>query len=259
MLNCLILNLAGPMMSFGLSRKAHRGPTDVIPAKSLITGLLGNALGWQRGRHQDQLNRLQDRLVIAARTNHAMRPNSFLEDYQRAQLSSDDAAWTTSGKRFRRASPRESLQNPHIRLQSYIADGHVTIAARLDPPDEDPTASELAAALQYPERPLFIGRKTCLPTQFIFQDLVETDSAIEALLGVPLSPGTPPGPPLITRWESRETLPGAVVERSYPAPGVIDWYSHLESGWIWWLEAQLPQGSFAAEPELPGLTPLENS
>ena len=70
----------------------------------------------------------------------------------------------------------------HIRLRDYFADARHTIALTLTPETESPTLEALAEALKLPERPLFIGRKNCLPSAPVFAGLIEADNIIDALL-----------------------------------------------------------------------------
>ena len=61
----LHLRLAAPLMAFGGVKIDHVGLTREFPSVSALTGLLANALGWQRDegeRHQD----LQNRLIFGA-------------------------------------------------------------------------------------------------------------------------------------------------------------------------------------------------
>jgi CRISPR-associated protein Cas7/Cse4/CasC subtype I-E len=66
MIRCLLLVLEGPMLSFGVEMVDARGPVGDFPAASLLTGMLGNALGWRRS-DSDRLGALQQRLRFAAR------------------------------------------------------------------------------------------------------------------------------------------------------------------------------------------------
>lgn len=49
----------------------------------------------------------------------------------------------------------------HQRYRDY--DSLCVVALRLESPDQVPTLDDLAKALDEPARPLFIGRKPCLP------------------------------------------------------------------------------------------------
>ena len=173
----LILVLEGPLMSFGREAVDARGPVGEFPAASMLTGMLANALGWRREqRHQHQ--RLQARLIFAARLDRA---GSRLADFQTAQLAQSDRGWTTRGAPEGRAGGSGTYNAPHIRMRDYDSDKRVTVALRLGEPDEAPDLPELAAALREPARPLFLGRKSCLPTAPVLDRSVEAETLLEAL------------------------------------------------------------------------------
>jgi CRISPR system Cascade subunit CasD len=188
----LILRLEASLMSFGGTMIDANGPTLDLPIRSMVTGLIANALGWhrvERNRHQS----LQDRLVMGARLD---RPGTAVRDFQTALLFEDDQGWTTRGTPEGRSkspsysrgrSGRKELN--HIRQRHYRADAFVTIAVRLDPPDGEPTLADVESALKAPARPLFIGRKSCLPSRPILSEPpVEAENLLTALRLAPLAP-----------------------------------------------------------------------
>ena len=62
----------------------------------MLTGLLANALGWRRvevERHQ----RLQDRLVFAARIDREPHGGARLTDFQSVAINNSEQGWTTRG------------------------------------------------------------------------------------------------------------------------------------------------------------------
>ena len=250
--NCLTLNLVAPMMSFGTSRQAQHGPTDILPAKSMITGLLGNALGWDRLINASDLNGLQARITLAARLNHDLHAHHFLHDFQTVQVSPEDRAWTTSGRPAKRTSERSTLQQHHIRHQHYLSDANVTAVVRLSDPEAEPTVSQLAQALTFPERPIFIGRRCCVPSQYLLHSTSEHETAIAALMDTPL-PEILAGPPNLarTRWETSEEHPDLTPQRTLQRTGVVEWRTHHEAGWTWWHEADLEPDLFPQHPPEP--------
>ena len=156
----LIINLEAPLMSFGGETVDNLGVIRPFPAVSMLTGLLANALGWrriERQRHQD----LQDRLVFAARIDRESYGGLIMQDFQSAAINNTEQGWTTRGRPEGRAGG--TYQN-HLRYRDYHADMRVTVALRLEPPDGDPALDALGEALLEPARPLFIGRKPCLPS-----------------------------------------------------------------------------------------------
>ena len=179
----LLLRLEAPLMAFGSVAIDNIGGTDQLPSASLLTGLLGNALGYKRSEGS-RLQALQARLHYAVRAD---RPGHIMQDFQTAQLAKDDKAWTTRGAPAGRDGGAKTYASPHIRYRQYHADASVTVAIHLEPESDPPTPSECATALNTPARPLFIGRKPCLPSEPLLLGLVEADSLIDSLKQVPLS------------------------------------------------------------------------
>lgn len=171
----LRLVLEGPLLAFGGEAVDALGVVEDFPAASMLTGLLANALGLQR-HHRAALARLQERLHYAARID---REGHRLTDFQTAQLGKDDQGWTTHGAPEGRAGA--TYGSPHIRRRDYDADKRVVVALRLDDADEAPTLADLAAALDEPARPLFLGRKPCLPSSRICAGIVEGETLLDVL------------------------------------------------------------------------------
>jgi CRISPR system Cascade subunit CasD len=177
----VLMRLDAPLMAFGREMVDATGPTRGDPDVSLLTGLFANALGWRREeaeRHQA----LQDRLLHAARID---REGAALIDFQTAQLARTDKSWTTRGVPEGRAGSAETYKSPHLRYRHYCADACLTLAVTLRNPDAPPSLDELAAALDEPARPLFIGRKPCLPAGPLKIAVIESASLVAALDSVP--------------------------------------------------------------------------
>jgi CRISPR system Cascade subunit CasD len=173
----LRLVLEGPLLAFGGEAVDSLGVIEAFPAASMLTGLLANALGWQR-HHRAALGRLQQRLHYAARID---REGQTLTDFQTAQLGAKDQGWTTRGVPEGRDGGVATYGSPHIRRRDHDADKRVVVALRLNDADEAPTLTDLAAALDEPARPLFLGRKPCLPSARINAGIVEATSLLDAL------------------------------------------------------------------------------
>ena len=179
----LIMRLEAPLMACGGETIDNYGVIRPFPAVSMLTGLLANALGWRRiegERHQ----RLQDRLVFAARIDREPAGHARLQDYQTARLTSAKH-WTTRGEPEGRLGGG-GASFTHLRFRDYFADMRLTVSLRVEPPETRPTLDELAAALERPARPLFIGRKPCLPSAPLFCSFKDGDTALTALLAVPV-------------------------------------------------------------------------
>ena len=184
----LILRLDAPLMAFGGVAIDQVGPTRDFPAASMLTGLIGNALGW-RWPDGEAHRALQDRLLFAARRDREGRP---LTDTQNARLSKADKGWTTHGAPEGRDGA--SYDAPHRRVRDYHADASVRVALRLDPAEAKPTLDDLATAFDRPARPLFVGRKPCLPSKPLLAPepdrWVEAETAHAALCAIPAEPGS---------------------------------------------------------------------
>lgn len=221
----LILRLQGPLMSFGDVAIDEIRPTRRLPARSMLTGLLANALGWAH-RDVDKLARLQERLRFAARLD---REGQGLVDFQTAELSQDDPLWTTRGVPAERAGGAASYSGPALRHRHYRADAAVTVALMLVPAGEAPDLGALEAAVRRPERPLFIGRKGCLPSRPVLDRLVEVESLVAALDQVaPLGREQASEGPLVIETEDQPGEPDA--QRLIAVADRRDWRLGLHAG-----------------------------
>ena len=190
----LVLRLDAPMMSFGTTAVDHRGLTQRMPALSMLTGLICNGLGY-RHAESARTQRLQERLQFASRQDRA---GSELQDYQTVDLGdlttfpAGPFGWTTRGVRDKRVG--SVADRTHIRKRDYLADAVHTVVLMLDPADEDPTLDQVAEALRRPARPLFLGRKCCLPARPLLDGQIEAESLVEALRLVPRDQRADAGP-----------------------------------------------------------------
>jgi len=235
-------------MAFGGTMIDANGPTRDLPIRSMVTGLVANALGWRRGE-RERHHGLQQRLVIGARLDRA---GEELRDFQTAQLGAKDRGWTTRGEPEGRAGGADTYKSPHIRRRHYRADAFVTLALRLDPPDGSPTLDEVAAALAVPARPLFIGRKPCLPSRPVLSEAaVEAASVLDALLKTGIEPA--PHPPRRRRNipdSVRVILPPAEHPADYRTvrketiADVRDWVAGVHAGETRLSVLALPRGDF---------------
>lgn len=182
----LLMRLEAPLIAFGGETIDNYGVIRDFPALSMVTGLLANALGYRR-EESELHSRLQSRLVVGARLDSEIQR---LTDFQTAQLGASDKGWTTWGAPEERRGGPDSYKSPHLRYRDYYASLNVLVALRLEPATESPTLGDLAQALDRPARPLFIGRKTCLPSRRVFAGWQDAPNILEALKAVPFPQGT---------------------------------------------------------------------
>ena len=243
-------------MAFGGETIDNYGVIRWFPAASMLTGLFANALGWRRiecKRHQ----RLQERLVFAARIDREPAGGVRMRDYQTVLLYEDEEGWTTRGHpEGRKKSPSYQPIPPDNRraltwqrYRDYFADMRVTVALRLKPEDESPTLDELKDALEEPARPLFIGRKPCLPSAPLFADFIEAGSTLDALLKFPLE--TERDDPVRLLWSDGEGVDSVRVDKDSMLTDERNWVSGLHGGGRRVYEGTSPSDCFGVKESQP--------
>lgn len=184
----LILTLDAPLMYLGaapLAARLHARPDDPparggmglarFPTTSMIAGMIGAALGIPRG--SAGMGDLQSGLIHASAI---IRAGSPLHDYQSAALGAGDSTWTTSGHVARRRGSVDTYAHPHMMHTAYWQDARVMIAARLR--EGAPwSLDDVAAALQAPHWPVYIGRKSCPPAAPILTGMVDAPTSHAAI------------------------------------------------------------------------------
>ncbi len=176
MIEALILRLDAPMMSFGGTAVDAIGRTEPCPTLSMLTGLLANALGYDH-RDAEKTSALQERVRFAARRDFG---GETRVEYQTVDLGqphmNDKHAWTTRGYVETRSGGSEARYGTHQRYRHFLVDSAFTVALTVAPADEGPALDDLERALRWPERPLFLGRKSCIPSA----PLVEKQARVQA-------------------------------------------------------------------------------
>lgn len=183
-MDVLLLRFDAPLMSFGAVVVDQRHPTWRFPGAAMLAGLLANGLGWDH-RDTDKLQSLQDRLRFAARWD---AEPTLITDYQTVDLGQDflmDTGWTTRGRREDRKGGTAAT-GTHIRYRDHWANGVATLALALDG-EGDPSLEAVEHALRRPARPLFLGRKPCLPAGPILLGRRQASGVKTALAAEPLA------------------------------------------------------------------------
>lgn len=244
----LLLRLEAPLMAFGDIMVDRIGPARATPAVSTVAGLIANALGvcrWEVSR----LARLQERLVVGCRLD---RRGQRFTDFQTAQLGANDRGWTTRGRAEGREGGADTYKSPHIRYRDHDADACVTVALRLLDEPEPPTLDDVTRALDEPARPLFLGRKPCLPSGPLFLASVEAPTAYEALLCAPFG-----DPAESTRARRRPRVDDrllVVLPADEPCPDGFrtvraaerrDWPAGVHAGAVTTYHGDVPRDRFA--------------
>lgn len=230
----LMLRLCAPLLAYGGETIDNYGVIRDFPALSMLTGLIANALGWERG-DADLHDRLQARLRIGSRLD---QPGKRMSEYQTARLYEDESGWTTHGRPEGRSKSssytpdrdgRKSLTLQ--RYRDFHADMSTLVALRLEPAGEPPTLEDIAQALDKPCRPLFIGRKPCVPNGRLVLGWAEGEHVLAALQVWPLPKSEAhPEQALRAQWPDGEgEMPGA--DRTLDLCDERNWRSGLHGGW----------------------------
>lgn len=237
-MDVLLMRFDAPMLSFGAPIVDKRGVIQPYPALSMMTGMLGNALGFDHSEFE-RLEQLQERLQYASRQDRA---GDKLRDFQRVDFDQDflhkSRAWTT-----RNQLEGGSRSGTDIRNRDYWVDSVHTVAVTLDAPDEAPTLDDLGEALQHPARPLFVGRKTCLPAEPMYLGRLEARDLYEALERAPLHERADDGPTYRAWWPC---APGEEegADIAKPVTDRRDWRNQIHVGERW-----IAEGSITPTPE----------
>lgn len=224
----LCLRFEAPLMSFGAPMVDQLGVIQPWPATSMITGLIGNALGFEH-RESRRLQSLQARVLHGSRCD---RRGKLLRDFQTVDLGqpymSDSLGWTTRGALERRKGG--SSTGTHIRERDYWADAVHTVALTLAS-GEGPSLDEIAEALRFPARPLFIGRKPCVPASPLVLGTLQAPTLREALRRAPPARGVEQRE--VEAWWAVDGPVEEVGVRCLLVSDLRDWRNQVHTGQRW--------------------------
>ena len=211
-------------MSFGGVVVDQINPVERFIGRSQLVGMLANALGWDH-RDAARMNALQATVRHASRWD--VEPERVV-DYHTVDLGQDfmiDSGWTTRGIREDRGGANSRAT--HQRYRHYWANGCATVAMTLIEGGA-PNLSDLEASLRRPARPLFIGRKTCLPASPVLLGHRSAPNLLAALKAEPLAnPGPRQAPSRIAGCWPVEDEP---TEHTLEMYDLRDWRNNLHRG-----------------------------
>lgn len=144
----LILRLEGPLQSWGESAKWDMRDSADFPTKSGIVGLLGCAMGLERG--DPKLEELSEAITLAVRADRSGRKTV---DFQTIR--------GTNGRPLRRADGTKDYNGTIISPRTYLQDACFTAFLETDAA----WAERIVAALRAPRWCICLGRKNCVPSR----------------------------------------------------------------------------------------------
>ncbi|TCJ19792.1 type I-E CRISPR-associated protein Cas5/CasD [Parasulfuritortus cantonensis] len=239
-MEALILRFDAPLMSFGGVMVDQHNVTDRFPGLSLFAGLFANALGWHH-RDGERIGRLQERLIVASRWDLA---GEAIRDYHTVDLGQEKMrhpGWTTRGLPEHREGGPDARYGTHQRYRHYWANGLLTTALALAEADVAPDLDALEAALRHPARPLFIGRKACLPAGPILAGRRSGDGLLAILQAEPRATCRVRNASgaMAARWPAE--LGRASEEQTHPVYDQRDWHNQWHAGSRLVAEGPLPE------------------
>jgi CRISPR system Cascade subunit CasD len=228
-MEALLIRLDAPLMSFGGPMVDQIGAIQEHPGLSQVTGLLANALGYDH-RDRELIAQLQHRISYAVRCD---RRGTKLLDFHTVDLGQEhlaDTGWTTAGRPESRGTGG-ATRGTHIRYRDFWADRVCTLALTLRTPECDPTLDRVEAAIRSPERPLFVGRKPCIPSGPLFIGRVSHNSLREALESAPQLPESRRDPDReVQAWWPAEEGDGGRPARLVTVTDARDWQNQVHCG-----------------------------
>jgi CRISPR system Cascade subunit CasD len=231
----LTIRLTAPLMALQGPRIDGEPQSLPIPTRSLLTGLIGSALGYTRGDHA-KLQALQDNMRVGVVVH---RSGVEVNDYQIADLGKPymrGPMWSSGTS----VAKREGSQIEGLRPQRrpYRADADMTaiVELRAGCPSN---AEEIIAALEKPAHPLFIGRSSCPPASKLAGRIFDAPSLEAVVLEVARDhPGE--------IYLPAEVATPAWGDLPLSIPGCRDWTTYRHAGTD--LYVMRPSPSSPAQP-----------
>lgn len=226
----LVMHFEAPLMSFGAPAVGEIRPTEIWPSLSMVTGIVANALGYQ-AYERERLQHLQNIICFGTRIESL---GYTLIDFQTAQLSKkEDLLWRSDGTGpDERAGGDFTYSAPTLRYKHYLNGFIISLVLSLSPEENGLTINNVAKALYYPERPLFIGRACCIPSGPLFRgEWIEAETIPDALASLKTNGGVG-NEKLNAEWPERSgtTFPFILNSRKVRRTDMRDWINDMHAG-----------------------------
>lgn len=211
------LNLASPLQSWGDRSKFWRRDSLPFPTKSALTGLFFCAMGLD-GAQEAKLRELsQLRLIVYEIAPKGQEQQPFLTDFHMVGNGYDDSdPWQTLLIPKTNQGKKAVGGGAKITYRQYLQDAH--FVAFFEIPSS--WKEDVADALVHPKWDIYLGRKSCAPSEPVFHGFVPNqDAANQALLDLLKEKSSDSG----QEWEIRRCIhdsdgnnPNAVLLQDVP-------------------------------------------
>lgn len=161
----LLLRLEGPLQSWGERARWDYRDTATMPTKSGIIGLLACALGL--ARYDPLIRQMDEQLIIGVRMERA---GQIMTDYQ----TISGTIRTAEGKHRGKKDEESTLQS----WRQYLQDAAFLVALT----GNETLLQRSAEALKHPVWSVFLGRKSCVPTRPVYENLTMDYNSLEDVL-----------------------------------------------------------------------------
>jgi len=185
----IALRLEGALQSWGDHSKWDERDSGDFPTKSGIVGLIACAMGLSR--EDERITALAQSFMVAVRAD---RPGIRVIDFNTVM---GNPLHTAEGKRTQSASTIVSHRH-------FLADASFLVL--IEPAPE--WIGPIVDSLRRPKWPIYLGRKSCVPSRPVFECVTEDYSSLaDALARFPLCERSTASKYL--RYESDFPMPGA--------------------------------------------------
>lgn len=177
----ILLWLEAPLQSWGVDSKFGRRDTLPFPTKSGILGLLLCAMG-ASGEQKELLARMapmkQTVISCVPRIDGSIKQKRettpLLRDFHMVGSGYDEKDFWESLLIPKKSDGGKAVGGgTKMTFRYYLQNAKFAVVAQV--PDSD--ADAFASALQNPVYDLYLGRKNCVPTEFIFQGVFKSMEA----------------------------------------------------------------------------------
>jgi len=170
----LILKLQGPMQAWGEHSFEGLRPSNYVPTRSAVIGLLGACLGIKR-EEKNRYKELVDSIGMAVRVDMRKSPDN--EDKRLIQQKMTDYHTIKNARKdYHGLSSHETIQT----WREYLMDAEFTVAIWNRGADET-LIENLDQAVKKPYFTPYLGRRSCPIARPLFERILKADSELAAL------------------------------------------------------------------------------
>jgi len=214
------MRLAAPVASLAAPRIDTTGGTLPVPSLSMVTGIIGAALGLRPSDHAI-LQQIQDTMSVAFVVD---RPGTVVRDYQIVRMGQPHMMgpmWWHDGQRLGTMVRKGLDQERTVPMERPLTCDFAATAvvALLDGAPFDPET--ILAALREPAFPLGLGQQCCLFSEPVAGVVIEGVDNLEQAVAT-VTPGT--------LYLPAEVSTGTVGDIYATIPAGRDWKSRQHGG-----------------------------